>query len=67
MPLAVMDQLEKVPANWLKQLATDKDIFKDLPARVQRQVRARAGAGAGAGWHRARCSAGHVQCRPSFN
>lgn len=38
-PLAVMERLEVVPGLWLKQLAADKDIFKDLPRSVQRQVR----------------------------
>lgn len=37
-PLAVLDRLQPVPATFLKQLATDKDLFWDLPLGVQRQV-----------------------------
>eukprot|EP00195_Chlamydomonas_chlamydogama_P014869 CAMPEP_0202909070 /NCGR_PEP_ID=MMETSP1392-20130828/48159_1 /ASSEMBLY_ACC=CAM_ASM_000868 /TAXON_ID=225041 /ORGANISM="Chlamydomonas chlamydogama, Strain SAG 11-48b" /LENGTH=701 /DNA_ID=CAMNT_0049598681 /DNA_START=412 /DNA_END=2517 /DNA_ORIENTATION=- len=37
-PMAVMDKLEKVPPVFLKQLTVDQQIFKDLPAKVQRQV-----------------------------
>jgi negative elongation factor B len=37
-PLAVLDKLQPVPANFLKQLATDVELFGDLPRGVQRQV-----------------------------
>lgn len=37
-PLAVLSRLQPVPASFLKQLATDKDLFWDLPVGVQRQV-----------------------------
>ena len=36
-----MEELEVVPPVFLKQLTLDKQIFKDLPAKVQRQVRRR--------------------------
>lgn len=42
-PLAVMSAMEEVPPNWLKQLALDKRIFRDLPPKVQRQVRGLSG------------------------
>ncbi|PRW60598.1 Negative elongation factor B [Chlorella sorokiniana] len=37
-PLAVLDRLQPVPATFLKQLATDRELFWDLPVGVQRQV-----------------------------
>ncbi|KAK9806710.1 hypothetical protein WJX72_000208 [[Myrmecia] bisecta] len=37
-PLAVLDKLQPVPATFLKQLTTDKELFRDLPRGVQRQV-----------------------------
>ncbi|GIL63751.1 hypothetical protein Vafri_17765 [Volvox africanus] len=37
-PLTVMERLERVPAQHLKQLASDPDVFKILPPGVQRQV-----------------------------
>uniref|UniRef100_A0A7S0RMM1 Uncharacterized protein n=1 Tax=Chlamydomonas leiostraca TaxID=1034604 RepID=A0A7S0RMM1_9CHLO len=37
-PVAVMEKLEKVPPVFLKQLTADKQIFRDLPPKVQRQV-----------------------------
>lgn len=37
-PLAVLSRLQPVPASFLKQLATDRDLFWDLPVGVQRQV-----------------------------
>ncbi|PSC68506.1 Negative elongation factor B [Micractinium conductrix] len=37
-PLAVLSRLHPVPASFLKQLATDKELFWDLPVGVQRQV-----------------------------
>lgn len=37
-PLAVLSHLQPVPASFLKQLATDKELFWDLPVGVQRQV-----------------------------
>ncbi|GLC43520.1 hypothetical protein PLESTM_001482300 [Pleodorina starrii] len=37
-PLAVMERLERVPAQHLKQLAADTEVFKILPPGVQRQV-----------------------------
>ncbi|KAJ9523865.1 hypothetical protein QJQ45_020067 [Haematococcus lacustris] len=37
-PLAVMEKLDAVPPVFLKQLTADKDIFKELPRKVQRQV-----------------------------
>ena len=37
-PLAVLGQLRPVPPTFLKQLATDKDLFADLPPAVQREV-----------------------------
>lgn len=37
-PLAVLDRLQPVPATFLKQLATDRELFWDLPPGVQRQV-----------------------------
>ena len=40
-PLAVLGQLRPVPPTFLKQLATDKDLFADLPPAVQREVRRR--------------------------
>lgn len=40
-PLAVLGRLQPVPAAYLRQLATDKDVFPELPEGVQRQVRAR--------------------------
>jgi hypothetical protein len=39
-PLAVLGQLRPVPATFLKQLATDRALFADLPPGVQREVRA---------------------------
>ena len=36
-PLAVLGQLRPVPPTFLKQLATDKDLFADLPPAVQRE------------------------------
>ena len=41
-PLAVLGQLRPVPPTFLKQLATDKDLFADLPPAVQREVGPRA-------------------------
>jgi hypothetical protein len=37
-PLAVLGQLRPVPAAYLKQLATDKEIFHELPHNVQQEV-----------------------------
>jgi len=37
-PFAVMEKLENVPPVFLKQLTGDRQIFRDLPAKVQRQV-----------------------------
>ena len=37
-PLAVLGRLAPVPAAYLRQLATDKDVFPELPEGVQRQV-----------------------------
>ena len=37
-PLAVLGQLQPVPAAFLKQLATDQDLFQDLPLNVQQEV-----------------------------
>ncbi len=39
-PLAVLGRLQPVPAAYLKQLATDNNVFPELPENVQRQVRA---------------------------
>lgn len=38
-PLAVLDALAAVPASFLKQLASDRELFWELPPGVQRQVR----------------------------
>ena len=38
-PLAVLGQLQPVPAAFLKQLATDQELFQDLPLNVQQEVR----------------------------
>ncbi len=38
MPLAVLGRLHPVPATFLKQLATDGELFWQLPIGVQRQV-----------------------------
>lgn len=35
----VLGQLAPVPATFLKQLATDAELFDELPRSVQRQVR----------------------------
>ncbi len=37
-PLAVLGRLQPVPAAYLKQLATDNNVFPELPENVQRQV-----------------------------
>lgn len=37
-PLLVMDTMHEVPAQFLKQLAEDTQVFKDLPPQVQQQV-----------------------------
>ena len=37
-PLSIMNTLEKVPTTFLKQLTQDHAIFRELPAKVQRQV-----------------------------
>lgn len=37
-PLAVLGRLSPVPASYLKQLATDGELFGELPITVQRQV-----------------------------
>ena len=37
-PLAVLDRLRPVPATFLKQLASDREIFWELPVGVQRQA-----------------------------
>ena len=37
-PLAILGRLHPVPVSFLKQLAGDRDLFKDLPRGVQRQV-----------------------------
>lgn len=37
-PLAVLGQLQPVPPDFLTQLATDKELFADLPSTVQIQV-----------------------------
>jgi len=37
-PLAVLDHLRPVPATFIKQLAVDREVFWELPARVQRQA-----------------------------
>ena len=37
-PLAILDRLHPVPASFLKQLATDHELFWELPIGVQRQV-----------------------------
>ncbi|GAB4814531.1 hypothetical protein N2152v2_001577 [Parachlorella kessleri] len=37
-PLAVLDRLQPVPATFLKQLSTDRELFGELPLGVQRQV-----------------------------
>lgn len=37
-PLAVLGRLKPVPAAFLKQLATDKELFHDLPQNVQQEV-----------------------------
>jgi hypothetical protein len=37
----VLGQLAPVPATFLKQLATDAELFDELPRSVQRQVRDR--------------------------
>ncbi|CAL5228021.1 g11083 [Coccomyxa viridis] len=37
-PLAVLGQLQPVPAAFLKQLATDQELFQDLPLNVQQEV-----------------------------
>ena len=38
-PLAVLGQLQQVPAAFLKQLATDQELFQDLPLNVQQEAR----------------------------
>ena len=38
-PLAVLGRLQPVPAAYLKQLATDDNVFPELPENVQRQAR----------------------------
>ncbi len=38
-PLAILSQLHPVPASYLKQLAEDQELFKDLPQSVKQQVR----------------------------
>lgn len=37
--LQVLGRLAPVPATFLKQLATDHELFGELPRNVQRQVR----------------------------
>lgn len=37
-PMAVLDRLEKVPAEYLTTLAESKDLFDELSPKVQRQV-----------------------------
>jgi len=37
-PLAVLGQLNPVPPEFLRQLSKDKELFADLPPRVQSQV-----------------------------
>ena len=37
-PLAVLGRLQPVPAAFLKQLATDQELFQDLPLNVQQEV-----------------------------
>ncbi|BDA45944.1 Negative elongation factor B [Coccomyxa sp. Obi] len=37
-PLAVLGRLKPVPAAFLKQLATDKELFHELPQNVQQEV-----------------------------
>ncbi len=44
-PLAVLGRLHPVPAAFLKQLATDKELFHELPHNVQQEVRASCGFG----------------------
>jgi hypothetical protein len=43
-PLAVLGRLQPVPAAYLKQLATDSNVFPELPENVQRQARCPAAA-----------------------
>ena len=38
-PLAVLGRMRPVPAAFLKQLATDAELFHDLPHSVQQEVR----------------------------
>lgn len=38
-PLSIISQLHPVPPEFLSQLAKDKELFSDLPASVQNQVR----------------------------
>lgn len=37
-PLTVLGRLKPVPAAFLKQLATDKELFHELPQNVQQEV-----------------------------
>ena len=37
-PMAVLDRLEQVPAEYLTTLADSKDLFDELSPKVQRQV-----------------------------
>ena len=37
-PLAVLQRLHPVPKNFLQQLASDRDLFWELPTQVQRQI-----------------------------
>ena len=37
-PMAVLDRLEQVPAEYLTTLAESKDLFDELSPKVQRQV-----------------------------
>ena len=37
-PVAVLEMLKPVPPSFLKQLASQPDLFKTLPMGVQRQV-----------------------------
>ena len=38
-PLSIITQLQPVPPEFLSQLAKDNDLFTDLPASVQNQVK----------------------------
>lgn len=37
-PLAILHKINPVPANYLRQIAADNDLFQELPIDVQRQV-----------------------------